>query len=539
MVDQSFANFDIPNMRFLQAAPFVKAGLLTAIALPAIVVAADVAAPSDFTRRHAHVHQKKHDHSSDNAKPKLEKRGSCSFPGKGSMVAVAKGEMNGGWALPPDQPCEVGMYCPYACPPGYLMGQWDPEATAYTYPMSMNGGLRCGQDGEVSVPFPEKPMCYEGHGTFLAKNSCSESVAICQTVLPGREDMLIPSVVNPGQTVTLAVPGTEYWCGTAAHYYINPPGVSARDGCIWGSTANPHGNWAPYVAGANIDDAGNTYTKIGWNPIYLEPATPFRNERPDWGVEIICEEGGNCSGLPCRIDPSVDAVNSVNGKSGGQSTGGAGGANFCVVTAQKGSKAIMVTFPAGKSGTTSGSGSGDVGSVKIAEASPESSSSPPPPSTTTTTTQPPTTTSEPPSTTAEPTTTTESSTTTTESSTTTSTTTTESSTSTSESSTSSSSSSSDLARLRHKVHNNTSTRTSPVSHSKHRSSSHYTPTLTPVNQGISNVTADASMYTDVAPSTVNTPPPASTSELRSAAAAFVPSVFALGLAAIAHVVLAL
>src|ERR1700743_2093034 len=29
-----------------------------------------------------------------------------------------------------------------------------------------NGGLLCGMDGEVSVPFPEKPFCYEGHGTF-------------------------------------------------------------------------------------------------------------------------------------------------------------------------------------------------------------------------------------------------------------------------------------------------------------------------------------------------------------------------------------
>ncbi|KAK6355418.1 hypothetical protein TWF696_004517 [Orbilia brochopaga] len=528
-------------MRFLDAAPVVKAGLLTAIALPVAVLAADVAAPSDFTRRHAHSHQKKHEHATSSSanndllpKPKLEKRGSCDFPKKSNMVAIAMSEMNAGWALPPDQPCEVGMYCPYACPPGYLMGQWDPEATSYTYPMSMNGGLRCGQDGEVSVPFPEKPMCYEGHGTFLAKNSCDESVAICQTVLPGREDMLIPSVVNPGQTVTLAVPGTEYWCGTAAHYYINPPGVSAQEGCIWGSSSKPHGNWAPYVAGANIDDSGNTFTKIGWNPIYLEPTTPFRNVRPDWGVEIICSEGGNCGGLPCRIDPSVDAVNSVNGGDGGQSTGGAGGGNFCVVTAQPGSKAILVTFPAGKSGTTSGSASS--GSVKIAQVKPDSSSSQPetqPP----TSTQPPSTTSEPPSTTStEPSSTTESSTsipTTTSTSTESSTT----STSTSESSSSTSTSTSESSSSTHTSRNTTSTHHRHA-HTKHRATSHYTPTLTPVNQGISNVTADASQYTEVAPSTVNMPLP-STSELKSAASAVIPSVFALGMAAIAHFFLAL
>lgn len=29
------------------------------------------------------------------------------------------------------------MYCPYACPPGMLMAQWDPDATEYKYPQSM------------------------------------------------------------------------------------------------------------------------------------------------------------------------------------------------------------------------------------------------------------------------------------------------------------------------------------------------------------------------------------------------------------------
>ena len=39
-------------------------------------------------------------------------------------------------------------------------------------------------------------------------------VAFCQTVLPGNEAMLIPTLVQG--TTTLAVPGTSYWCGTAA-----------------------------------------------------------------------------------------------------------------------------------------------------------------------------------------------------------------------------------------------------------------------------------------------------------------------------------
>jgi hypothetical protein len=39
--------------------------------------------------------------------------------------------------MSPNQPCKPGNYCPYACPPGQVSMQWDPEATSYAYPMSM------------------------------------------------------------------------------------------------------------------------------------------------------------------------------------------------------------------------------------------------------------------------------------------------------------------------------------------------------------------------------------------------------------------
>ncbi|KAK6331532.1 hypothetical protein TWF730_004608 [Orbilia blumenaviensis] len=529
-------------MRLLEASTLVKGGLLTAIVLPS-VLATEVSISAPVLRRHAHHHQKKHitPKTYNAAAADLEKRNggrACRFPDKNKMVAVAKSQMNGGWALPPDQPCQPGMYCPYACPPGYLMGQWDPDATTYTYPQSMNGGLLCGLDGEVEVPFPEKEFCYPGAGTFLANNLLSEPVAICQTVLPGREDMLIPTVVNPNGYSTLAVPGPEYWCETAAHYYINPPGVSVEDGCIWGSTAHPRGNWAPYVAGANIDNNGNTFTKIGWNPIYLEPTTPFRDERPDWGIKIVCEEGKQCNGLPCIIDPAVDDVNSVNG-SGGSSTNGAGGANFCVVTAPKGSKAILVTFPSGKGDDDSVAV--PLGEVDLPTSDPETQDPTPEPTTTTTTTEEGTTTTEdltttdePPTTTSSttesstsiPSSTTESPTSTTESTTESSTSTTESTTESSTSTTSESSTTTTSISSTAIVHNTTSTKP-------------YTPTLTPVNQGVANATADASLFTDSASSTVSMAQPSASESKEGAASAIVPSIFALGMVAIVHAVFAL
>ena len=61
----------------------------------------------------------------------------CRFPNDAGLVAVTPHEQNAGWAMGPDQPCVPGSYCPYACPPGQVMMQWDPEATSYSYPKSM------------------------------------------------------------------------------------------------------------------------------------------------------------------------------------------------------------------------------------------------------------------------------------------------------------------------------------------------------------------------------------------------------------------
>jgi hypothetical protein len=66
----------------------------------------------------------------------MKRAGTCEFPKDAGLVAVTPGEQNAGWALSPDQPCKPGMYCPYACPPGQLMNQWDPSATTYSYPKS-------------------------------------------------------------------------------------------------------------------------------------------------------------------------------------------------------------------------------------------------------------------------------------------------------------------------------------------------------------------------------------------------------------------
>ncbi|KAJ4269983.1 hypothetical protein NW762_001656 [Fusarium torreyae] len=362
-----------------------SAALLGALSAPSLVA----------SKSHSHHHRGfGHLHPRAPVQSGLEKReGQCQFPTDDpNMVAVTPDEKNGGWAMSPDQECKPGSYCPFACKPGMVMNQWDPDST-YEYPASMNGGLFCNKNGEIEQPFEGKPNCVKGTGSVEAVNKCGSHMSWCQTVLPGNEAMLIPTLVS--SSATLAVPASSYWCSTAAHFYINPPGTG-EEGCIWGTEDEPIGNWSPYVAGANTEANGETFVKIGWNPIWEDSG--LKSKLPDYGMEIKCPNGG-CTGLPCKIDPSDG-----EGKVGSAlSAKGAGGSGFCVVTVQKGSSAQIVAFS-----TSGGSGSDDSEDGDDYE-TPESSTAEAEPSTTsiaevTTSEVPETTTSEAPSTTAEPTT---------------------------------------------------------------------------------------------------------------------------------------
>lgn len=89
-------------------------------------------------RRHREGRLAKKTNESDEPAFELAKRGGqCAFPTDAGLVAITPGEANAGWAMSPDQPCEPGNYCPYACPPGQVSMQWDPKATTYAYPASM------------------------------------------------------------------------------------------------------------------------------------------------------------------------------------------------------------------------------------------------------------------------------------------------------------------------------------------------------------------------------------------------------------------
>ncbi|KAL2024016.1 hypothetical protein VTK56DRAFT_251 [Thermocarpiscus australiensis] len=318
-------------------------------------------AHEQYARRHTHNHRS----GELPAAPKVPRKVACFLPDDPDLVRVP-GDVNNGFAMSPDEACEDGKWCPLACVSGKVMAQWKPNTT-YTYPESMYGGLYC-NNGKPEKPFKESPYCVDGTGAVKAVNKAGSVVSFCQTVLPGNEAMIIPTDVT--DTTTLAVPGPSYWDGTAAHYYVNAPGVPASKGCVWGKSTEPIGNWAPYVAGANTVASGETFVKIAWNPEYL--SAPLAKSTPTFGLKIECP-GGGCNGMPCAIDPSKGGVNALESP---DSTNGVGGANFCVVTVPQGKTANIVVFNTDGSGASSPSPKPEPTTTKVSTAAKPSSTTP-------------------------------------------------------------------------------------------------------------------------------------------------------------------
>ncbi|KAI1336469.1 beta-glucosidase-domain-containing protein [Xylariaceae sp. FL0016] len=357
-----------------------KAALGSAV----LFLAAAPCAASSHQHQHRHHHTESHKrheiafYSNDTVNPRYDARNDqvqkrsgakCEFPADKGLFAVTPSGMNAGWAMAPDQECVDGQWCPIACPSGQVMNQWKPN-THYTYPDSTCGGVYC-NGGEIEAPFDDKPWCVDGTGAVNAVNKCGDVVSFCQTVLPGYEDMIIPTDVT--DTATLAVPDLQYWDETAAHYYINAPGISADEGCHWGDESKPVGNWAPFVAGANTDGDGNTFVKLGLNPVWQ--SSGLSSTKPTFGLKIECPDG-NCNGMPCSCDG--DGVISADKATG------AGGSDFCVVTVPSGSKANIVVYNLDGS---EGSGSSSSTAAPKTTSSPvPTSTSTPTPSTTSTST---------------------------------------------------------------------------------------------------------------------------------------------------------
>lgn len=238
----------------------------------------------------------------------------CKLPTDPNIVPITPSSANQGWAMSPDQSCTPGSWCPYACKPGMYSAQWDqsPESNICTNGPacgSMNGGLYCSASGELEIPKPDSPLCLDGIGRITVENRLTgegSKISLCQTVYPGNEAMLIPTVVVSSSSSPLNVLPNSYWMGTSAQYYVNPPGTDFTS-CIWGNSSEDVGNWAPYVLGAGQGSDGNVYMSLSVNPNFSGTLM--------YSISINCQ---SASQAECLLGPSNRTpctVTVINGQS--------------------------------------------------------------------------------------------------------------------------------------------------------------------------------------------------------------------------------
>lgn len=200
----------------------------------------------------------------------------------------------GGWAsvMNPDgntaDSCQDGYYCSYACNPGMSKTQWPSNQPSDGRSL---GGLLCKNGKLYRSNTDTNSLCESDESGSTAVNKKGEDIAMCRTDYPGSEAMVIPTVVGAGSSESLSVVDEDsyyQWQGkkTSAQYYVNNPGVSKEDGCVWSSSGSGKGNWAPLVVGSGYTN-GITYLSIMPNP--------NNSDGPSFNVKIVGDDvDGDC-----------------------------------------------------------------------------------------------------------------------------------------------------------------------------------------------------------------------------------------------------
>lgn len=163
--------------------------------------------------------------------------------------------------------CQEGSYCSYACQSGMSKTQWPSNQPSNGVSV---GGLLCKNGKLYRTNKDTQYLCEWGKDTAIVENKLGQVVSVCRTDYPGTENMVIPTVANPGKSIALTTVDSDTyytWKGlpTSAQYYVNDAGVGYQDGCLWGSAGSGVGNWAPLNFGAGWTN-GIAYLSLIPNP---------------------------------------------------------------------------------------------------------------------------------------------------------------------------------------------------------------------------------------------------------------------------------
>lgn len=218
--------------------------------------------------------------------------------------------------------CTRGSFCQYACPPGYQMAQWPVNNQGNTG--QSIGGVYCNNQGKLELTRPgSNTLCEKGAGGVTVHNTLDVQVSLCRTLYPGTENMVVPTVAQPGQTLELTNPiQNKYYMWqnnpTSAQYYLNLKGYGPEKSCLWTSPANPTalGNWSPVNIGVGEAADGTTYLSIF-------PNKPTSDAQLDFNVKITGDVSTECS-----------LINGVY----------SGGPNGCTTGVRPGGSAVITYF---------------------------------------------------------------------------------------------------------------------------------------------------------------------------------------------------
>ena len=207
--------------------------------------------------------------------------------------------------------CGEGMFCSYACPPGYQKSQWPSlqGATAQSV-----GGLYCSA-GKLHLTNSalSSLLCIPGVSEVQVQveNQLDQGVAICRTDYPGTEAETVPLTVAAQSTEDVTCPNEESyykWQGklTSAQWYVNPAGVDASSACTWGDASSAIGNWAPLNLGTGYSD-GVAY-------LSMFPNTPTNAAGVDLDYYVTITGDGLSS--PCQYYKGQYTTNSGTSSTG-------------------------------------------------------------------------------------------------------------------------------------------------------------------------------------------------------------------------------
>jgi hypothetical protein len=182
------------------------------------------------------------------------------------------------------------------------------------------GGLLCKGGYLYRSKTDTKHLCEWGQDSSNAVNQIDSQIALCRTDYPGSENMVVPTLVQGGESkpISVVIEDSYYtWNGgkTSAQYYVNDASVSVEDGCIWGTEGSGIGNWAPVVLGAGYTN-DITYLSIIPNPNNKTP--------PSYNVKIEATDGSTVNG-DCKYE---DGTYSGSGSDGCTVSVTKGTANF-------------------------------------------------------------------------------------------------------------------------------------------------------------------------------------------------------------------